>query len=447
MLLDATLTPHNRGGTGYNVVGEIPGTADDGQSIVFVAHQDAHFRGALDDTGALVNLLTLAKAVRDSGHRPAHTLVFLATTGEEYGRADGQFNWAFGAWWAATRAHPDWAGHVRGLINLEYMAFKGAKLTIQYDPQLKELVDSTLAARTDLQPHGNLTWARAHTWTDQWTFSAAGIPSFDLIALTPEYGNRIYHTNFDTPDIVDWPYLAQFAKFAFTLARQLDHGLLSYRFGVFADEITIRTDPDWVANIGADPAIVARWRAAVANLRETALTADSTNGTIPPEQIPAANRRLLAVSKTLNTGLASFAPRFTESTTFPHEQVLWDVTDVGKALASLRESPSQPKAALEHLTKSGLTRIGLAFSKPVYERELAVRAPGYERLYWGEQAQLPPPLDLVPACHLIQAGDTAGAITELEARRAELLVELNLRLARMAATLEQATAQLREPLH
>ncbi|HSQ79102.1 MAG TPA: M28 family peptidase, partial [Candidatus Bathyarchaeia archaeon] len=81
------------GGQGLNVVGEIPGARRDGQIVLLAAHQDAHFRAGADDTGALVNLLTIAKAMTASGYRPGSTVVFLATTGEEFGYTDSYYEW------------------------------------------------------------------------------------------------------------------------------------------------------------------------------------------------------------------------------------------------------------------------------------------------------------------------------------------------------------------
>ena len=438
--LDATTTPSDRGGVGYNVLGELPGSTGDDQLVVLVAHQDAFFRAGLDDTGALVNLLTIAKACASADHRPRHTLVFLATTAEEFGRSSARYDWSIGAWWAATQSHIDWAGRVRGLINLEYMAFSGAKMGIHCDPTLHPESKAILAGRPDLQPHGKLIWPRPSTWTDQWTFSAAGLPTVDVIAMSKTYNLGSYHTNFDTEKIMDWGYLAQFAKLTGTFIRSFDTTPLPGSFAALCDELVTRTSPEWMTGIGAAPETIGRWQKALADLR----AADAAFAQVRAN--PEADRRTLAVTALLNHNLASFASRFEEFTVFPHEQVLWDATAVRDALAALRSDPAQPSLALEKLTASPLTKVGLVFSPSVYHRELAKRAPGFPRLQWGEQAQLPPSLDLVPACRKIQSGDTAGAIAELEVRRAALLAELDARMTRMADTLERAAQLLQTPL-
>ena len=105
MVLKEKVTLERDGGIAYNVIGELPGEHRDGQMVLMAAHQDAHFRAGIDDTAALTNMLTVAKAMRESGHRPKTTVVFFATAGEEFGYTNAYYEWLTGAWWAATRAH------------------------------------------------------------------------------------------------------------------------------------------------------------------------------------------------------------------------------------------------------------------------------------------------------------------------------------------------------
>ena len=125
------VTPHNfdspeAGGVGYNVVAELPGTSKDGKFVLVASHQDAHFRCGLDDTGALVAEMTMAKAMMMSGARPKRTVVFLLTSGEEFGYGNSYFDYLTGAWWAISHAHPNWAGRAVAMLNLECFARPGA---------------------------------------------------------------------------------------------------------------------------------------------------------------------------------------------------------------------------------------------------------------------------------------------------------------------------------
>ena len=110
MRIDADFTPSERGGKGYNVVAELPGSTGDGTMIICSAHHDAFWRGALDDTSAVAQLLTVAKAAKASGYHPSRTWVFVFTTAEESSKAGAYYDWLYGSWWAMARAHPDWAG-------------------------------------------------------------------------------------------------------------------------------------------------------------------------------------------------------------------------------------------------------------------------------------------------------------------------------------------------
>ena len=86
--LNATLTLGTEGGTGYNVMGVIPGRVRNGEKILFVAHHDAFFQGAVDNTTAVVARLVMARAIKMAGYTPRRTIVFLSTTGEEGGQVD-----------------------------------------------------------------------------------------------------------------------------------------------------------------------------------------------------------------------------------------------------------------------------------------------------------------------------------------------------------------------
>ena len=86
------------------------------------SHIDAHFRAGLDDTGAVANELLVAKAMKMSGVQPRRSIIFFFTCAEEYGYTDCWYDWAIGAWYGITEEHPDWAGKLAMMINLELMA-------------------------------------------------------------------------------------------------------------------------------------------------------------------------------------------------------------------------------------------------------------------------------------------------------------------------------------
>ena len=441
LLLKEKVTLARDGGVAYNIVGELPGSRGDGQMVLMAAHQDAHFRAGADDTAALVNMLTIAKAMRGSGYRPKTTVVFLATVGEEFGYTDSYYEWIVGAWWAATRAHADWVGRVRAMLNLESMAVKGAPLGLRSNPELKPWLERLASRSPGLLPHGFELLMPVNSWNDQWTFTAAGIPSVKFDATTSEY-EALYHSDFETQDIVDWPYLAKIAKFAFRAAGEMDDGLLPYSLKARADDLSAALKNDDLAAAGADPEVVSRLSSAASAFGTAAAAFDTHAGSIPADRIEEVNAGLLAVEKALNSAFTALSPADDDITVYPHQAVLRDARGIDAALAALTLSKPDPAAALKALSETYLTRLGIDFSYPVYLRHISRLDPGFDRINWGGQGHLPKPLDVMPQYRKIQAGDHAGARTDLEAKRQFLLIELNERLEKMAGVLEWVTPRI-----
>ncbi len=110
-----TATVHNNvsirlvkaGGMGYNVVGTLPGSAKNGQMVLYGSHHDAWFQGSLDNISAVVNSLVAAKAMKMSGYHPERTIVFFSSTAEEYCYVNSYYDWCIGAWYCITHTNPD----------------------------------------------------------------------------------------------------------------------------------------------------------------------------------------------------------------------------------------------------------------------------------------------------------------------------------------------------
>jgi len=441
LLLKEKVTLARDGGVAYNIVGELPGSRGDGQMVLMAAHQDAHFRAGADDTAALVNMLTIAKAMGASGYRPKSTVVFLATAGEEFGYTNSYYEWIVGAWWTATRAHADWAGRVRAMLNLESMAVKGAPLGLRSNPELRPWLERLASRSPGLLPHGFELLTPVNSWNDQWTFTAAGIPSVKFDATTSEY-EALYHSDFETQDIVDWPYLAKIAKFAFRAAGEMDDGLLPYSLKARADDLAAALKTDELEDSGAGPETISRLERALAAFGRAAAAHEAGATLVPADRIEEVNAGLLAVEKALNSAFTALSPADDDITVYPHQAVIRDARGIDAALAALTASKPDPAAALKALSETYLTRLGIDFSYPVYLRHISRLDPGFDRINWGGQGHLPKPLDVMPQYRKIQAGDHAGARTDLEAKRRSLITELNERLEKMAAVLEWATPRI-----
>ncbi|HSQ79281.1 MAG TPA: M28 family peptidase, partial [Candidatus Bathyarchaeia archaeon] len=374
-----------------------------------------------------------------SGYRPGSTVVFLATSGEEFGYTDSYYEWIVGAWWAARRDHPDWAGQVRAFINLETMALKEAPLTLRASPELKPWLEALTARSTDLLAYGAEILTPVASWNDQWTFTAAGVPSFKINVQTDAY-DTLYHSNLETQALVDFDRLAKTAKWIFRAVGDIDGGLLPYSLKTLAADLAAAWTADGTETAGADPAAVLRAGAAIGSFGRAAAAFEAARPAIPAERIAAVNAGLLAAEKTLNTALVALAPAEDDATVFPYQPVLKDLRGVEEALKALGAPRPDTAAALKALTGVYLTRLGIAFSHPVYLRYIARLDPAFERIHWGAQGHLPKPLDVVPEYRLIEAGRYVQAAAGLRPKREALAADLSERLSRMAEALEQAAA-------
>lgn len=121
-----------------SVAGTLPGDSKD--EIMVVAHADTKYNtpGANDNTASLITMLMLAHAV--SGRRPAKTLSFLATAGEE-------LHYLGARHYARTRKERGTLGDIRICVNLD---------SLTYGPNLQINTTDDALGRTILDIHRDL---------------------------------------------------------------------------------------------------------------------------------------------------------------------------------------------------------------------------------------------------------------------------------------------------
>jgi len=428
------------GGTGYNVYGELPGSVRNGQMVAINSHHDAYFRAGLDDTSAVAAETTIAKAMKISGYKPKRTIVFFSTTGEEYAYTNAYYEWCIGAWWAATHSHTEWAGRVVGLVNLESQGERDGLFQFRVPADLRPWVKSVADANPDLLTN-DYRISGPSSWTDMWTFMAAGIPAFTTSTTdgTGYYSSHFYHTQYDTADMIDWPYFGRLAKLHYKLVTALadTNKLLPYGLSARADDLAAKVgDGSSLKDAGADTATVDRLVADVASLKTAAMAFEG--GTVPPSDLAAVNAGLVAIQKTVYTNLSALTVY--EGPIYPHQQVLGDIEALQATLAALAV-PDKAKA-LEALVNVGLTIQGVEFSPEVYAYELTRHDPGYYRITWGGQGRLAKFLNVVPQYRLIEAGQYGDAITALTTVLADEQADLSARLGAMAGAIESVTSQI-----
>ena len=440
--LDVTMTRSYEGGEGYNVVGELPGSAGNTEKIVMTGHHDAFFRSALDNTAAVVAELVTAKAMKLAGYAPRRTLVFVSHTGEEGGIVDSWYDWTFGSWVQATQTHPEWPGTVAGVLNFEMPGAPDGQIRLFMSPELQPAVSQVVAANGKLKGPGLPTrlYPVVGTNSDEWPFTAAGIPSVLLVGAPDSWFPWNYHTTNDTIDKVDWAFLGTCVKLMQRIGLRLDESLVPYSLAARADQLGGTVDTRTLAAAGASSAAVERLAKALNDFTTAAYAFEQRKGTLAPAVWAQTSTRLMAVEKLLSSNFTALS--WWDDTIYPHEQVLWDLQAVNTALGALDRSQPQAKAALDALAGVGYSFYGLLVSEPVYLHELARHDPDYWAIAWGGQGHLPQPIDVMPEYRQIEAGDCAAALDGLRAERDRQVGQLNARLATIAGVLETATPQV-----
>lgn len=440
MVNDVETTLAKDGGVGYNVVATLRGSRPGAGRIVIGAHHDAYFYAGLDDTGGVTAGMLMAKAMKLSGYHPQRSITFLFTTGEEYGRTDSYYDWLIGAWHAITQRHRQWAGSTSLMMNLESMAMDGAVMQTRATPEVKDIIDAAAAARPELVPFDH-TVQDVNCWNDQWTFTAAGVPSMYFRARTGDYGSKWYHTDFDTIALMDYGYLAKINKFTFGIVRQFDKGLLPYDLGARAADLDDNVDGVALIAAGAKASVANALEAKIAQFKARADAYQARAGKIRAKRFAVANVRLMNVEKRLNKAFTALDAW--DTTAYPHAQVQWDLEQLNVALAALA-APADAVAAKAALFGVGITDpSGLDFSYENYQMQLAMHAPGWSGgLFWGAQGHLAPYLDVIPALQNVTDGKYAAAAASLSVMRDAEVDELNARLKEMTLTLKPVNAIL-----
>jgi Iap family predicted aminopeptidase len=326
---------------GWNVVGELPGRRRGAPTIV-AGHHDGWFKAAFDDATGVAVTLELARAFVEAGVEPERTIAFVSHTAEEYGIAESAYDWCYGAWYQVVAEHREWTTRSPFYLNVEGSGSRGDPFTLDVPPELAGWIrrHCRAAERDGLLPHG---WklARPNTWTEVWPFLAAGIPSINVSTFTTAFERTEYHTPYDTPDTVDFGYLAKLTELC---ARLL------------LDEPELDFEP--------------RAR----ELESHGLGLGDTSGADP-------RRLFTALARGLHGLDAIDAPRY------PHEQTEADVGHLERAL-------DDPDNAAKHLSRVGINWLCADLSHEAFKIERGRRGRRARRACWGAMGDADPGPDL-----------------------------------------------------
>jgi Iap family predicted aminopeptidase len=338
VVLSAPLT---RGAEAANVVGVLRGRRR-GAPLAVAGHHDGWFGGAFDDASGVAVTLALARAFAAAGVRPHRSIAFVSHTAEEYGIADSRYDWCYGAWHQVVVEHPDWGRRMPFYLNVEGSGSRD-RFTVDAPPELSAWARRVCrrAARDGLLPYG-FALGTPNTWTEVWTFLAAGVPGMNVSTFTSEYTRTAYHTQYDTSDSVDFDYLARLTRICGRFLAEADEGI------------------DDLLDYGA------RAR----DLRKHGV------------DLPALERaRGRAAFTAIGRGLYGLDAQ--ETAAYPHEQTARDVERLEEALALVRDG--RWRAAARSLARIGLNRLCADLSPEAFRRERGRRGRFAERATWGAQ--------------------------------------------------------------
>ena len=457
------------GGMGYNVVGKIPGTTNKNEYIVFGGHHDAWFEGGLDNASSVVDQLVIAKAMKMSGFKPKRTIVFLNTTAEEYGLTNAWYDWCIGAWHFITQRHPDWSGRIAGMLNAEILGYKHGNLWMLASPELQPMLEDQLTRADD----AGLVLTRNATepvvigdpwcWNDQWTFTAAGVPSVSFWSQDNDYSGiyktTIYHTQYDTKALIDWKFFRDIVKFQFRVTKKFDRGLLPYTLSPRAEQLEAALQTQIGMDAGGDPAdptvddviadtvdasvyghfAYALGRFALTSQRYDVLAGD---GSLPAANLPAINAQLMQIEKLVNRNFTALD--WLDSTTYPFDQVTRDIYHMGIAYDALDSATPDYDTAAAEVSGVGLMWYGTNFSEPVFKKILNQHRPSYYHVCWGAQGHMAKYQNLVPDYNAIIGHDASTAMDYLDGQLGVQESDLETRIVDMTAVLNETSGQIED---
>ncbi len=191
-------------GTAYNYYGKIIGK-DPESYIILSAHYDSYFDGFQDDNAAIGMLLGVAKGLIDSGYQPEKTIIFNALAAEEWGVSNSRYDWSTGAYNQIFNIHPEWVGKAFANMNFEMPAYEHTSQDeIRTVYELNNFITEftkTVPSVEGVYEDGVSVVSPLRTWSDDFSFSIAGVPALRNDFQDSEFMHTHYHSQFDNEEV------------------------------------------------------------------------------------------------------------------------------------------------------------------------------------------------------------------------------------------------------
>jgi len=209
----------NMESTSHNVVGELPGHKYPDQLIVLTAHHDSWYGAANDDACGVAVIISVAEVLAKN-YKNARTIRFMTCGGEEFSLEPGVediFSGLAGSY-AYTKQHADELDKIVANINLDGFAY-GTSSNITLTPELESLTNKLIEefeAEAIYEVEGP-----PDTGLDQWWFVRHGVPSVSINPKMDQY-MKIYHSNRDTPELINADLMRNALRMTLALVLKLD---------------------------------------------------------------------------------------------------------------------------------------------------------------------------------------------------------------------------------
>ncbi len=466
--MDEDLSDGNQGGYGYNVVGYLPGKYwgdSDDEYLIIGPHHDAWFYGAMDDTSAVAAMLVLAEAFEKAigPGKLDRTLVFTSHTAEEYGILDTYYDWCWGANWQIVNEHPEWVGKSVAYLCLELMGMAGEPVYMNCPPEMYSLVKKVLSKNKANLPYGASVDARAHTWADHWTFTAAGVPGIEFETVSEEWEMLYYHSNKDAPEIIDYGYMMQLiATLADFTVRLSSWSYVPYNFETYSRQLNSAVYENARFNVGGLPGIYSEYgidtdenldplleqlELFTEKVSELDSAVSSLNGGLNHEVSSA----LMSIAGTLDRNMTAMG--VWEQDWFPYQQPINDVYHLYEAIEILTSGTVDESTVSDAVLELSWVGIIWYYAYDSYENYMDQyeRLTGDRKASWGLQNHLQPAIEIWAEYDaLVQIMDDEGVTSEdlspiaedLEVHLLEAIGQLEHGLWLMWTSMEDANGQI-----
>ncbi|WP_342511915.1 M28 family peptidase [Sporosarcina sp. FSL K6-1522] len=387
-------------GKTYNYYGKIIGK-DPESYIILSGHYDSYFDGFEDDNAAIGLLLGVAKGLIDSGYQPEKTIIFNALAAEEWGVSNTRYDWSTGAYNQIFKVHPEWVGKAVANINFELPAYEHTSPDeIRAVYELKNYLEQFTASVPSVDgvyEDGIAVITPLQTWSDDFSFSLAGVPAMRNDFKDSEFMKTHYHTQFDNADAYNEKAL---------LFHQNLYGLLTMYY-----DRTAVTPLDFTVRLGALKASIDKdiWDSVAVSSNEllseidtaisTAKKVNTAVNKVNEDYLKALNNgdektaeKLYEESRTLNSGLLEtfkFAQdhfvklTWEDEQIFPHEHAQNNIKNLTLSIEALEKGDIN-LALDDYLLAIDNNWYAYHFDNEVYRyfTDYVIEQPA-ERLMWG----------------------------------------------------------------